>query len=353
MAEGFVKEGRNVFFLSMSEPGSMQMSLQKVGVNTIEYVIEKKTSLSYYWKHSTFLRKFIKRNDISIVYSHLLANVPALITQFFTKTPIVLNRHHADAAIAQGQDRNAKFDRIVNTWAKKIIVVSQKAFDHIVEVEKGNREKIEVMPLAYNFDLVKSNKTIAQSIKLKYSADLLLISIGRLIGIKRHSLMIDVVHEQKKEGHDIKLIILGDGLEKESLERKIKDLNLEDQVYLLGHQPNVFDYIEASDLLLHLSVSESSCNVTREAAILKKPVIVCKGVGDFEEYIVHEENGFLLNKYQPVDECINVVMDIYKKRFNILQMGEKLNRAVIEKFDVKNILPLYQRLYNSLDESFV
>jgi glycosyltransferase involved in cell wall biosynthesis len=52
--------------------------------------------------------------------------------------------------------------------------------------------------------------------------------------------------------------------------------------------------LSAADLIVHPSITEASSSLIKEAGLVNKPVIVCSGVGDFDQYIEHDKNGYLI-----------------------------------------------------------
>jgi glycosyltransferase involved in cell wall biosynthesis len=147
-----------------------------------------------------------------------------------------------------------------------------------------------------------------------------------------------------KEGMDIKLLVISGGPLFNELETYIKDNYLESNIYLLGEKLNVIDYLSASDVVPLLSEAEASNSVIKEAGLVNKCVIVCKGVGDFEDYIVSGESGLLMDKENPMPDLINYLSDIYNEKINIENLGLKLHESVINNFSIENVLEKYASL---------
>ena len=61
----------------------------------------------------------------------------------------------------------------------------------------------------------------------------------------------------------------------------------------------------ACDLMIHPSLSDASNSAIKEMGLLSKAVAVCSEVGDFDEYIVNDVNGFLMSP-------INFLMQLLK-----------------------------------------
>lgn len=349
VGKAFQEQGHQVYLVTYFPVGDLHREMEKFGVKTFSYPIEKKISLLYYLKHWFYLLKFIYKYKIDIVYSHLSANLVALFAQYFTKAPIYLFRHHVDWFRIQGLKNAMLTDKLMNRYAKNQVVVSQKAYDYILKEEQGDPRRLMVIPLAYDFDLFyKPAPAEISKIKDQYPCKLLVLTIGRLIKIKRHQLMFEIIHKLVSEGLDIKLLVLDVGEEEEALKKYIQDHRLENNIIMAGYQKNVFNFIYACDVVMHLSESESSNGVAKEAALAEKPIIVCKGVGDFEEYVIDKENAFVVNKKDPFHETCIILRELYNKPDQYKYLGENLNKKVREKFDIKTILNYYNTIHANI-----
>jgi len=346
----FQKQGHQVSLLTHSEEGALHEQVRKFGVKTSSYVLNKNSSFLFYFKHFLFLLSFIKKNKCQIVYSHIQqANIIACFAQYFTSAKVILCRHHSDYAY-KGKNNNQKlFDKIINFIGKEFVVPSKKVFDQMVNVEGVRNKKIHLIPYAYNFEEYSKPEAFkVNQIREQYKCSLLLLTIARLIPEKRHYLQFEVINNLIKRKHDIKLIVLGDGIERTRLENYIKENALENSIYLLGHKSNIMDYIAASDMSVLISESEASNSAIKESALQKKTAIVCNDVGDFNEYIQNNVNGFIINKEYPENELEKLLEDIYNKKINIVDKGEKLYQAVFEMFSIDNIIKKYDSINGRL-----
>ena len=93
-----------------------------------------------------------------------------------------------------------------------------------------------------------------------------------------------------------------------------------------------------SDFIIHPSISESSSIVVKEAGLVNRPCIVCRGVGDFDEYMVHEKNGFLVNQETFVTDTFNIIKSNHQDRLLLNKIGENLNKDVHRLFEVSRII---------------
>ena len=124
-------KGHNVFFLTTCEEGLLHEEIRKIGVPVYTNVINKSSSLFYYFKQILFLIKFCRNNNINLVISSLQhVNFISVFAQYFIKARVVLIRHHFKFDVYSNDSKlsynktEAVFDKIINKLAKEIVVPS-------------------------------------------------------------------------------------------------------------------------------------------------------------------------------------------------------------------------------------
>ena len=165
---------------------------------------------------------------------------------------------------------------------------NMEKYDYIVAIndimKKGyekNYPNIKIKKI-YNFmdlDLI----TEKSKEKMEENFGKYIISVGSLTKNKNHSMLIKAFKILKeKYSIEEKLLIVGDGKEKENLEDLIKNLNLENEVYLLGQKSNPYKYIANSELFILPSINEGFSLTIIEAMNLNKMVIATENNGALE-----------------------------------------------------------------------
>lgn len=341
--EYFIQKKHKVFLLTHDAEDELQEAMKKIGIKTFEYTIPKKSSFKFYIKHVLYFLKFIKKHNIDIIYSHIqTANLITSIASIFTPRRIIICRHHSDSAYIDNNPNERRLDKIINFLGREFIVPGKKVFNQMVNVEKADPKKIKIINYGYKFEnYVQVTGDECQNIRNKYQAKLLIVKAARLIPEKRHLILFIILNTLIKRGYDIKLLALSYGSEKEKLERYVMDNNLQNNIFLLGFRSNIMDYLCAADLVVHISNSEASNSVIKEAGILKKPVIVCNDVGDFDDYIKHMVTGIVIDKFSPEKELEKYILDFYHNPHLYNQLGGNLNKAVFKTFAIENVMKEY------------
>lgn len=100
-----------------------------------------------------------------------------------------------------------------------------------------------------------------------------LISIGRLTYQKNYNFLIDSFYHFQKKNKNCHLIILGQGPDEKIIKEKIRKLNLNKKIKLIGYKKNPFNYLKKSKLLILSSRWEGYPNVLVQGMTLKKKII--------------------------------------------------------------------------------
>ena len=144
----------------------------------------------------------------------------------------------------------------------------------------GVRHRIEVLPTGLSADVYV--RTGAR--KGKYGVldgELLLSCAGRTGREKKMDLLIEALARVDSQVPPWKLVIAGDGPERKRLERQVRDSGLAGKVSILGYIPRseVLDLMEASDLFVFPSVTETQGMVVIEAMGRGTPVLGADALG--------------------------------------------------------------------------
>ncbi|WP_419202768.1 glycosyltransferase [Paenarthrobacter nitroguajacolicus] len=108
-----------------------------------------------------------------------------------------------------------------------------------------------------------------------------LVWLGRMVASKRADVAIGLLSSLHKRGIPARLTLIGDGPERPTLERKVKDLELSGFVEFSGRIPweQTFDYYDRSHFLVFTSMRDSSCPAVVEAAARGLPSLCVRHQG--------------------------------------------------------------------------
>lgn len=215
----------------------------------------------------------------------------------------------------------------------------------MIEHEGIKKENITHINLGYNFSLYGSpDEKKIDEIKGRYPATLLLVTAGSLTNFKRPEVSIELTRLLRDSGVHVKLLLLGEGPEYSKLKSLVESYNLEQNVFFTGYIDQIMDYMHAADWLVHPSISEASSVVIKEAALASLPVMVCRGVGDFDEYLIDSHNAIVLDHEGFAEQAKERVVRFMKDKTQYALMGERLNQEIQRRFSIENTFEEYKKL---------
>ena len=345
LMKSFIKQNHQVSLLTQSKPGVYHKHCSSYGVQTFAYEVQSKNKWLFVIKQWFFLIKFSRKHKIDIIYAHLEnASMIAVLAQYFIKAKVLSCRHVVEEPHYLNSKNYLFQVKLVNALSRKIIVVSNRCRDFMIEVEKVKPSKIIVVNLAYDFNLYESvNKEKVNEIIKDSGGTLRFIMASRFIENKRPVLGLELVKRLKQEGLNVSLILLGNGPLSEDIAKYITLNNLENEVKLYGYVDNVLDYFSASHILLIPSITESSSVVLKEAGLAKITAIVCSDVGDAEDYLTSKEI-FFVKKETFIEEAINISKAFISDLDSLSKMGESLSLKVKNRFSIENNIQKYDDL---------
>ena len=161
----------------------------------------------------------------------------------------------------------------------------------------GVNTPIAVFPTGLDESFFRKNARRAQEIRETCSRGKrhLLVTVSRLEKEKNYGFLLRGIAElERKMGDDFHVLIIGDGSQKAELKVRASILGIQDKVTFAGNIPNdqVKDYLNAADLFLFASKSETQGIVLAEALAAGTPVVAVHAVGS-DDIIRNGENGFL------------------------------------------------------------
>ncbi|MCB9188015.1 MAG: N-acetyl-alpha-D-glucosaminyl L-malate synthase BshA [Flavobacteriales bacterium] len=180
--------------------------------------------------------------------------------------------------------------------------------------------------------------------KLRYApnGELLVTHISNFRKVKRVGDVLEVFRGLLEKGVNAKLMLVGDGPERNKLERYCREWGICGKVMFLGSLKSTIEVLAISDLFILPSETESFGLAALEALASGVPVIA-SNTGGIPEVVEHGKSGYLSD--------VGNVSDMIENALKILSSNEALmefKKAAKErsmKFDITNVLPLYEQLY--------
>jgi glycosyltransferase involved in cell wall biosynthesis len=190
------------------------------------------------------------------------------------------------------------------------IIVPSESIRQILADLYGLREQVTVIPTG--IDLGPYATAVGDPIRQKHGwdNDRILISVGRLAKEKNWHELLTAAADVMQSEPNVRLVILGEGEERESLTEQAQELGIADRLELPGTVPfeQVPAYLKAADLFCFASQSETQGLVTLEAMAAGLPIAAYDATGT-SDVVVDGENGLLTdNDSQALAQAIRRIL---------------------------------------------
>ncbi len=206
----------------------------------------------------------------------------------------------------------------------------------------NSKKEIHVIPNFIELGKHISHPKIARNRSLiANEKERIVTHISNFRAVKRIPDVIKIFHKIQ-EKIPAKLLLVGDGPEKENAEYLCQKLGIQDKVIFFGNSNEIDKILSFSDLFLLPSETESFGLAALEAMAWSVPVISSNS-GGLPEVNFDGVSGFLSDVGQ-IDEMAENALRILKDDATLNKFKENALK-IAEKFDIKNIVPLYETLY--------
>lgn len=342
------KRGHEVHFVTYKQPVRLALLNDNIyfhEVNVPDY------PLFHYQPYelalSSKLVKIIKKEQIDILHVHYA--IPHAYAGYMAKemlkqegiyVPMVTTLHGTDITLVGSHPfyRPAVSFSINNSDI--VTSVSESLKQDTLRLFEITRD-IDVVPNFIDFDASDSTFTNCQRDLMAQPGERIVTHISNFRKVKRISDVIEVFYRLQLE-IPAKLLMVGEGPEREIAEERVKELGIEDKVRFLGNSNEIDKILCFSDLFLLPSEAESFGLAALEAMVNKVPVI-SSNAGGIPEVNVDGVTGYLSNVGNIADMAMNAIRILEDD--DTLETFKENAKKEAAKFDINNIVPLYEELY--------
>lgn len=172
--------------------------------------------------------------------------------------------------------------------ASNVRTVSKRSRQMLIDVFRVKEEMIYSLPVS------GKDVGLPQQREKKHQTPFTFLTVGRLVPVKNIEMQIRAIVRVSKENPQIALWIVGDGPERENLEKLVTSLGVKDKVKFWGQQDNPDSFYPKADVFVLTSKSEGWGRVVIEAAAHSLPIIMTD-VGLAGEFLLDEQNGKVIS----------------------------------------------------------
>jgi len=354
-------------FISCSPKGELLATFNSNSSQYFPVNLRKKIDL----KALLQLYKIIKSNKIELVHTHggiagLWGRLAAILTKFHSngfylpffrpnltkKVKIVHTLHGIHYLYYE------------NKYLKRIFIFLEKLLSHFTDITVCVSEADQKNGLKHNLFSPQKSRLIRKAIdiqtvtsksetplelkkKLHFRPDVQLIGhVARLHYEKGQLYLLKAFQQLLTQKSDVKLLIVGDGPERQALEKFVSKQSLEAEVKFLGYRKDITDILSIIDLFVLPSFWEGLPLAILEAMALGKPVVATR-VGGIPEIIDHLQDGFLVPP-KNTTELSQAMLTVLNQPDLAQKLGSQAQQKIFDQYNIDRMIPKIEAVYSEL-----
>jgi N-acetyl-alpha-D-glucosaminyl L-malate synthase BshA len=357
LAKGLANKNHNVHMISYDRPARLDALRTNI---TYHEVSIRNYPLFEYPPYALALANqlvnLIEYENLEVIHVHYA--IPHATSAYLAKQimaeqapeiPIITTLHGTDITLV-GSDHSYK--RVVDFSINKsdgVTAVSKYLRDETYQ-RFDIKKEIEVIPNFIDLDrFQKSDKSHFKK-AICPNDEKVVVHVSNFREVKRVPEVISVFYHVLQAGIKAKLLLVGDGPDRQRAEEQCRELGMCEHVRFLGKQDQVEEVLSIADLFLIPSGSETFGLAALEAMSCSVPV-VSSNIGGLPEVNIHGETGYLCD--------LDDVECMAKYSVNILKDQElhdtmsRNARARAEEFEMCKIVGEYEDFYERVHQEMM
>jgi glycosyltransferase involved in cell wall biosynthesis len=175
---------------------------------------------------------------------------------------------------------------------------------------------------------------------------ILCLAVGRLFPQKNYPMLLRSFDAARRQAGGLRLFIAGEGPERASLERLIRELDLGRQATLLGLRDDVPDLLRAADIFVMASHYEGLGCAAVEALAVSKPVVATRVEG-LRDVVLPRQTGILVEAGD-VSAFASAIVELAGQPDLRERFGRRGREDAEERFSLDGMVRRYENVYKSL-----
>jgi len=355
LGKGLAKKGHPVHFITYNQPSRLDFLSENLFYHEVEF-------RSYpLFEHAPYelalaskMVSVVKNEKLDLLHVHYA--IPHASAAYMAKQilkthgiyiPVITTLHGTDITLV---GRDPSYEPVVTFSINQSDGVTSVSRDLKKETYEffDIQNHIEVIPNFIDLEKFKKQKKDHFKKAICPDGEALVVHTSNFRKVKRVGDVVKTFFNIHKEIPS-KLLMIGDGPERDGAEQLCRDLDICDDVRFLGKLEAVEEVLSVADLFLMPSEKESFGLAALEAMACEVPVISSNS-GGLPELQVQGVTGFMSNVGDIEDMTRKALFILDKK--NLPQFkANALKRA--HEFDITNILPLYENYYRQVLEKAI
>lgn len=290
------------------------------------------------------LRSLLRREGIQVVRTHKYrANIHGIVAAHLARVPVVIASQHSDHRHDRKPTRQA-INRLLLPSCDRVVAVSASIRDDLIEHLRLDPDHVLLMRNGVDTEIFSPAEFRPES-RAGFGLgpdDLVVGFVGRLAAIKGLPSLLEAIR-QLAPSYPAKLLVIGDGPQRQEYEDAARTLGISDRVIFTGERRDIATALSTMDVFCLPSLSEGLPNALLEAMAAAVP-IVATSVGGVPDVIRDEDTGLLVEPHNP-QALARSIERIFTGRTDAQAMGRRARALIVATRSIRAAARAWEALY--------
>lgn len=351
------KEGYKIDLISSKEGYNKEL-MSQYDIN-LRFVYMNRT-INIYDDIKSILKlyKLLKEENYDIVHTHnAKAGIIGRIAAKMAGIPVIIHTTHG-LPFFEGQNRikyslykllekfGALFCDAISSQNKEDLKLIKSYAPRKQVFYEGNGVNLDYMDNLFKSITNGELSNIKENYGIPDNRKVILVG-ARFEPVKDHYFLLEGLKELK-ENHEQDFICLlaGRGYLEQEIRKKIEEMNLTNNVKIIGYKTNLYPFIKLADIIALTSKKEGIPRILMESMAFSKPVVASNVLGT-RELVIHEKTGYLVTyrDKKSLASYLNILLNNDQLRE---QFGKEGRRIIEKKFTEQIVVNRLDKIYKQL-----
>lgn len=278
-------------------------------------------SLKHPFLQIKIIRKIIQEEKYNVAYFNVseCINITGVYAAHKENVErIIIHSHNSGIGIENKYKRVARYilhnfcKIFMHRWGNNYLACSKKASEWLYPKKLIDSGKVKIVNNAIRIEEFVYSESTRMRIREQFDLENCFVigHVGGFIYQKNHKYLIEVFKKIVQNTSSARLVLIGDGPEKENIEEKVAEMGLQEKVLFLGKRDDVNDLMQGMDVFVLPSHFEGLPIVGIEAAVSGLPCV-------FSENISNEvkitDNCFFCSIQQKPENWAQLILSLKNK----------------------------------------
>lgn len=347
-----LENGNEVSIACNSKGEELSPELKELGCTIYEVAFNRNPLRKENIRAYQQIRRIIEDDEFELIHVHtpVAAFVTRMSARKFTNVRMLYTAHGFHFYKGGSKKNNfiyKSLEKVAARWTDGIITMNEEDFAAAKHFKlRRDNSVFKVHGVGVNLTKFSfQTNEVKKRIREKYNfleSDFIVICVGELSYRKNQELVIKAIGKITRHIKNIKLLLVGAGIEEENYRKLVQSLGLENEIIFLGYRRDIEQLMLMSDLAVSTSRQEGLPVNVLEAMASGLPLAVSNVRGN-HDLVKNGKNGFTFD-VDDVDGCASALERLYNSQEKRKEFSLE-NRKLISLYSQENVIREMQVIY--------